>query len=80
MCKTDALTTELTAPALGGIRTRDLSLRRAALYPAELQAHMPKEGFEPSCPYGHYALNVARLPFRHFGVGSTGLEPVTSCV
>lgn len=25
--------------ALGGIRTHDLSLRRAALYPAELQAH-----------------------------------------
>ena len=25
--------------ALGGIRTHGLSLRRAALYPAELQAH-----------------------------------------
>ena len=48
---------------------------------------MPKEGFEPSRPKGHYALNVARLPFRHFGasphgikLGGTGLEPVTSCV
>src|SRR3989338_191461 len=24
-----------------------------------------KEGFEPSHPCGYYALNVARLPFRH---------------
>ena len=23
---------------------------------------MPKVGFEPTRPYGHYALNVARLP------------------
>jgi hypothetical protein len=59
--------------ALGGARTHDLSLRRAALYPTELQAPgnlnemVPKERFELSCPYGHYALNVARLPFRHFG-------------
>ena len=29
---------------------------------------VPKERFELSCPYGHYALNVARLPFRHFGI------------
>jgi hypothetical protein len=29
---------------------------------------VPKERFELSRPYGHYALNVARLPFRHFGV------------
>jgi hypothetical protein len=28
---------------------------------------VPKGGFEPPRPYGHYALNVARLPFRHFG-------------
>ena len=28
---------------------------------------VPKEGFEPTHPCGHYALNVARLPFRHFG-------------
>ncbi len=28
---------------------------------------VPKVGFEPTRPYGHYALNVARLPFRHFG-------------
>ena len=81
--------------ALGGTRTHGLSLRRAALYPAELRARedkkqatgnkaypypllrvpccilpslVPKGGFEPPRPYGHYALNVARLPFRHFGI------------
>ena len=81
--------------ALGGIRTHGLSLRRAALYPTELQAldlswdwldmnpqgrpaftvfqgpsrkMVPRVGFEPTRPYGHYALNVARLPFRHLGI------------
>ena len=29
---------------------------------------VPKEGFEPTHPYGYYVLNVARLPFRHFGI------------
>ena len=60
--------------ALGGIRTHDLSLRRAALYPAELQARgaygsvvVPRVRFELTRPYGHYVLNVARLPFRHPG-------------
>ena len=28
---------------------------------------VPKEGFEPTHPCGYYVLNVARLPFRHFG-------------
>jgi hypothetical protein len=31
---------------------------------------VPKERFELSRPYGHYALNVARLPFRHFGISA----------
>ena len=70
--------------ALGGIRTHDLSLRRAALYPAELQAHkggrihvlnftsintnmVPRARVELARPCGHYALHVARLPFRHLG-------------
>ena len=43
-----------------GLRSIQLSYRRVNLV-------VPKEGLEPSCPYGHYALNVARLPFRHFG-------------
>ena len=49
---------------------------------------VPKEGFEPTHPCGHYVLNVARLPFRHFGtctcrptgVGGRGFEPRTSRV
>ena len=28
---------------------------------------VPKEGVEPTHPKGYYVLNVARLPFRHFG-------------
>jgi hypothetical protein len=28
---------------------------------------VPKARFELARPVGHYALNVARLPFRHFG-------------
>ena len=31
---------------------------------------VPKEGFEPTHPYGYYVLNVARLPFRHFGTSA----------
>jgi hypothetical protein len=30
---------------------------------------VPKVGFEPTRAIAHYALNVARLPFRHFGAG-----------
>ena len=29
---------------------------------------VPREGFEPTRPKGHCALNAARLPFRHLGV------------
>ena len=49
-------------------------------------ALVPKGGFEPPRPNGHYALNVARLPFRHFGAEKTGLvemrgfEPLTSAM
>ena len=54
--------------ALGETRTPDLCLRRAALYPLSYQRGLvPKVGFEPTRAYAHYALNVARLPFRHFG-------------
>ena len=34
----------------------------------EFNVLVPKEGFEPTHPYGYYVLNVARLPFRHFGI------------
>jgi hypothetical protein len=49
---------EPATPASAGLCSIQLSYRRI----------VPKEGFEPSRPYGHYALNVARLPFRHFGI------------
>ena len=77
--------------ALGGIRTHDLCLRRAALSPLSYKRQLawfptktagvlvfapallppldlvPREGFEPTRPNGHCALNAARLPFRHLG-------------
>jgi hypothetical protein len=49
---------EPTTLASAGLRSIQLSYRRL----------VPKVGFEPTCPFGHYALNVARLPFRHFGI------------
>ena len=36
---------------------------------ADADKLVPRAGFEPARPCGHYALNVARLPFRHLGVG-----------
>ncbi len=54
--------------ALGATRTRDLYLRRVALYPLSyerewsLTGPVPKGRFELPRPYGHYTLNVARLP------------------
>ena len=51
---------------------------------------VPRARVELARPCGHYALNVARLPFRHPGtvcpgasdlvVGDGGLEPPTSYV
>ena len=51
---------EPTASASAGLRSIQLSYKRVLYL-------VPKERFELSRPYGHYALNVARLPFRHFG-------------
>ncbi len=63
---------EPTASASAGLRSIQLSYKRSLV---------PKVRFELTRPYGHYALNVARLPFRHFGmVGDTGFEPVTSAM
>ena len=50
---------EPTASASAGLRSIQLSYKHSFI--------VPKERFELSRPYGHYALNVARLPFRHFG-------------
>ena len=40
--------------ALERIRTSDLCLRRAALYPAELRVQMELRGFPPICLIGYY--------------------------
>ena len=48
---------EPTTSAFAGLRSIQLSYKRL----------VPKERFELSRPFEHYALNVARLPFRHFG-------------
>ena len=50
---------EPTTSAFAGPRSIQLSYKRTDL--------VPKERFELSHPYEYYALNVARLPFRHFG-------------
>ena len=65
---------EPTTSASAGLRSIQLSYKRSII-------NMPKVRFELTRPYGHYALNVARLPFRHFGmVGGRGLEPLTSAM
>jgi hypothetical protein len=57
---------EPTASASAGLRSIHLSYKRPKV------KMVPKERFELSRPYGHYALNVARLPFRHFGIKTQG--------
>ncbi len=53
----------------GGTRTSDLLVRNQTRYPLRYgrPCLVPKARFELARPNGHYALNVARLPFRHFG-------------
>jgi hypothetical protein len=56
---------EPTTSAFAGLRSN----------PTELQARVvPKERFELSRPCEHYALNVARLPFRHFGIVTAAIS------
>ncbi len=50
---------EPTTSASAGLHSIQLSYKRTIL--------VPKGRFELPCPFEHYALNVARLPFRHFG-------------
>jgi hypothetical protein len=53
---------------LGGLEPTTSAFAGLRSNPTELQARMvPKERFELSHPFEYYALNVARLPFRHFG-------------
>ncbi len=51
---------EPTTSASAGLRSILLSYKRWIM--------VPKGRFELPRPCGHYALNVARLPFRHFGM------------
>jgi hypothetical protein len=60
---------EPTASASAGLRSIQLSYKRHKM--------VPKVRFELTRPFGHYALNVARLPFRHFGQRGTK-EIITS--
>ena len=57
---------EPTTSASAGLRSIHLSYKRTKNISARMKV-VPKEGFEPTHPYGYYVLNVARLPFRHFG-------------
>ena len=68
---------EPTASASAGLRSIRLSYERAIQngnhggrrrwWLLGLSRLVPKVGFEPTRPCGHYALNVACLPFHHFG-------------
>ena len=62
---------EPTTSAFAGLRSIQLSYKRFLV--------VPKERFELSHPYGYYALNVARLPFRHFGTNMGLSESLIQC-
>jgi hypothetical protein len=51
---------EPTASASAGLRSIQLSYKRFLYLVPRGRVELPR-------PYGHYALNVARLPFRHLG-------------
>ena len=59
---------EPTTSGSASLRSIRLSYKRMSLY------MVPKEGFEPTRAIAHYALNVARLPFRHFGINVAKLS------
>ena len=56
---------EPTTSAFAGLRSIQLSYKRAE--PVFCRVVVPRVRFELTRPYGHYVLNVARLPFRHPG-------------
>ena len=57
---------EPAASASAGLRSIQLSYKREHL--------VPRAGFEPTRAFAHYALNVARLPFRHPGIWWAALD------
>jgi hypothetical protein len=62
---------EPTTSASAGLRSIRTELRARKIGASRVAPvcfnMVPKVGFEPTRPYGHCALNAARLPFRHFG-------------
>ena len=56
---------EPTTSDSANLRSIQLSYKR--IYDTAALSMVPRVGFEPTRPQGHYALNVARLPFRHLG-------------
>src|SRR5207245_179380 len=62
-----------------GIRTPDLCLRRATLYPAELRAQVQHQPQIPSplTRQRERTRGIVRIPGTM--VGATGFEPATSC-
>jgi hypothetical protein len=80
---------EPTTSASAGLRSIRTELRARKIGASHVApvclTMVPKVGFEPTRPYGHCALNAARLPFRHFGPyllsgGRYWIQPVTSGV
>ena len=57
---------EPATSASAGLRSIQLSYKRTDM--------VPREGFEPTRAFAHYALNVARLPFRHLGIWWAALD------
>jgi hypothetical protein len=53
---------EPATSAFAGLRSIQLSYKHIFLV-------VPRGRFELPRPFEHYALNVARLPFRHLGLG-----------
>ena len=65
---------EPTTSAFAGLRSIQLSYKRTELavnrmieFYNDQQYLVPRARVELARPCGHYALNVARLPFRHLG-------------
>ena len=58
---------EPTASSSAGMRSIQAELQAPSPVRTSVTFLVPRVGFEPTRPYGHYALNVARLPFRHLG-------------
>lgn len=59
---------EPTTSAFAGLRSIQLSYKRTFDSKVDWIYMVPRARVELARPCGHYALNVARLPFRHLGI------------